>query len=113
MDKNLTRRERRKFVKEMLDHLSWLKTNDNSERMADKGSMKTGIVHDALMMCFDFAEQNNLSATQLLDWLVVGVAMQSNPDSQTRKDFMTIHKTIDPLSQQDFERRLERKQHEQ
>jgi hypothetical protein len=95
--------ERRKFVRELLSYLNWMKSRENAERMEDKGMMKSGIAHDALMMTFDFAEKEGISLIQLLDWLVVGVGMQRT--GQVREDFMKVWKTIEPLMEKDFKRR--------
>jgi hypothetical protein len=103
----MKRLERRKFISKMFDHLSWLKSKENADRMEDKGMLASGITHDAVMMIFDFAEKENVPFIQLLDWLVIGVAMQSHPDSQTRKDFMKVWKVIEPLSREAFRKRLE------
>lgn len=87
----------------MLTHLAWLKSKENNDRMEEKGMQKSGIVHDGLMMLFDFAEEEGVSLIEMLDWLVLGVANQRG--GQVRDDFHKVWQTVQPLSRRDFLKR--------
>jgi len=104
----MKRSERRKFISKLFADLNWLKSKENADRMEYKGIIATGIAQDAAAMIFDFAEKENISLIQLLDWLVLGIAMQRDPDSQLRKDFMKIWQAIEPLAVEDFRKRIKR-----
>ena len=83
----MKRSERRKFISKLFADLNWLKSKENADRMEYKGIIATGIAQDAAAMIFDFAEKENISLIQLLDWLVLGIAMQ-------RGNAAAIHGTL-------------------
>ena len=102
----MKRSERKRFINKLQNELKWMKSKENADRMEDKGIMASGIIHDALMMTFDFAEKEGVSLIQLLDWLVIGIAMQHDPDSQVRKDFYKVWQFVEPLYMAEGKRRI-------
>lgn len=99
----MKRSERRKFVNDLLSYLAWMKSKENADRLEDKGMMKSGIVHDALVMTFDFAEKEGISLIQILDWLVLSISNQRT--GQVKEDFYKIWQQLEPLAEKDFEKR--------
>jgi hypothetical protein len=88
------------IIAELLRSLQWLRSKENAERMVDMRIGTSGIIRDAVMMCFDFARKQDVDTITLMGDILIGIAM--NHQSKNEHDYFSkLFNQLEELSRKD------------
>jgi hypothetical protein len=69
---------RMEIIRALLKELRWLQSKENAVRMDDKRIQGHGIVVDAVMICFQFAEKLGMDTTQIMNELLLAIGKRTH-----------------------------------
>lgn len=92
---------RMEIIKALLKDLRWLQSKENAVRMDDKRIQGHGIIVDAMLICFDFAQKLGMDRKQITNELVLRVAMENC--GEEREHFMKLWKESEKMLGKDRE----------